>query len=289
MFGNDIASEQVNFVAGPGTMTDQFQQSVKDLSCSNVSIEITRDLRGEIIHQSQLPLSIQSGQSYNLASLSTSVKIVLVDHKTLPEFAGGSLSRVLSLMCGESNSEALQAYDARVAAFYCVSAEKEVRLAQLRFLCKQYRAHIEAMAWRLAGQRLLGKRCCSLAGLIHELDAIRQQRSRPQQIALRTGSGWQYVDWQVIRYIEAAGDYMCVYTHDETLVVRSTMTELSQRLPPAFTRINRSLMVNAQFVKRLIQLNARVCYVELMDGSRLKVSRRLMPKCIRVLNSPSTT
>lgn len=284
MFTNSSSVVQVNLVAQPGPMTELFQDSLRDLSLVRVNVELTADLKSSIIDQAELISHISSEQDLSLTSLFEAVKIVLIDKSSLETFSCGGLSRVLSMMCGSSNSEALEAYDARVSAFYCLNADRAARGAQMDALCQKYQAKVEALVWRIASQRLLGQRCCSLAGLIRELDELRKQRKGPEQIALRSGTGWQNVDWQCIKYIEAAGDYMCVYTHDETLVVRSTMTELNQRLPAVFTRINRSVIVNSQFVKGLIQLNARVCYVELRDGSRLKMSRRLMPRCTQKLN-----
>lgn len=284
MFESNGSAVKVNVVAQPGPMTELFQDSLAELCLNTVNIELTGDLKGDVIDQAELISHLSSEHGCSLASLTEAVKIVLIDKSSLADFSGGVLARVMSVMCGSSNGEALDAYDAQVGAFYCLNADREARGAQINALCQQYQAKVEALAWRMASQRLLGQRCCSLAGLIRELDELRKQRSGPEQIALRCGTGWQYVDWQCIKYIEAAGDYMCVYTHDETLVVRSTMAELHQRLPDAFTRINRSVIVNSQCVKRLIHLNARVCYVELRDGSRLKMSRRLMPLCTQKLN-----
>lgn len=78
---------------------------------------------------------------------------------------------------------------------------------------------------------------------------------------------------------------MCVYTQEETLIVRSTLTELAQRLPQSwFLRVNRSVIINLHHVKGLTKLSPAVNYVELKDGSRLKISRRLLPQCLRYLD-----
>ena len=61
---------------------------------------------------------------------------------------------------------------------------------------------------------------------------------------------------------------------------------MARRLPKhAFIRVSRSIIVNTQFVKRLIKLNSRVNYVELQDGSKVKISRRLMPVCFQQLDA----
>ena len=49
------------------------------------------------------------------------------------------------------------------------------------------------------------------------------------------------VDVDTIEKIDAAGDYMCIYTGDNTLILRETMKDLEKRLDPRrFQRVHRS-------------------------------------------------
>jgi two-component system LytT family response regulator len=49
------------------------------------------------------------------------------------------------------------------------------------------------------------------------------------------------VDVDTIERIEAAGDYMCIYTGDNSLILRETMKDLERRLDPrVFQRVHRS-------------------------------------------------
>ena len=49
-----------------------------------------------------------------------------------------------------------------------------------------------------------------------------------------------------IEHIEAAGDYMCIYTGDNSLILRETMKDLERRLDPkTFQRVHRSTIVNS--------------------------------------------
>ena len=53
------------------------------------------------------------------------------------------------------------------------------------------------------------------------------------------------VDVDTIEQIDAAGDYMCIYTGDNTLILRETMKDLEKRLDPRrFQRVHRSTIVN---------------------------------------------
>ncbi len=59
------------------------------------------------------------------------------------------------------------------------------------------------------------------------------------------------VDVDTIERIDAAGDYMCIYTGDNTLILRETMKDLEKRLDPRrFQRVHRSTIVNLDLVKR---------------------------------------
>ena len=59
------------------------------------------------------------------------------------------------------------------------------------------------------------------------------------------------VDVDTIEHIEAAGDYMCIYTGDNSLILRETMKDLEQRLDPrVFQRVHRSTIVNLDQVAR---------------------------------------
>ena len=60
------------------------------------------------------------------------------------------------------------------------------------------------------------------------------------------------VDVDTIEHIEAAGDYMCIYTGDNSLILRETMKDLERRLDPrVFQRVHRSTIVNLDQVRQV--------------------------------------
>src|SRR5690606_893702 len=60
------------------------------------------------------------------------------------------------------------------------------------------------------------------------------------------------VDVDSIEHIEAAGDYMCIYTGDNSLILRQTMKDLERRLDPRiFQRVHRSTIVNLDKVRQV--------------------------------------
>jgi two-component system, LytTR family, response regulator len=82
------------------------------------------------------------------------------------------------------------------------------------------------------------------------------------------------VEVDSIERIDAAGDYMCIYTGGETLVLRETMKDLEKRLDPRkFQRVHRSTIVNLDLVKQVKPHTNGECFLILDSGVQVKVSR----------------
>ena len=82
------------------------------------------------------------------------------------------------------------------------------------------------------------------------------------------------VDVASIEHIEAAGDYMCIYTGDNSLILRETMKDLERRLDPrAFQRVHRSTIVNLDQVRQVKPHTNGECFLVLESGAEVKVSR----------------
>ena len=82
------------------------------------------------------------------------------------------------------------------------------------------------------------------------------------------------VDVDTIEHIEAAGDYMCIYTGDNSLILRETMKDLERRLDPrVFQRVHRSTIVNLDQVRQVKPHTNGECFLVLGSGADVKVSR----------------
>ena len=82
------------------------------------------------------------------------------------------------------------------------------------------------------------------------------------------------VDVDTIERIDAAGDYMCIQTGDNTLILRETMKDLEKRLDPRrFQRVHRSTIVNLDLVRQVKPHTNGECFLVLESGSQVKVSR----------------
>ncbi|MDC8002852.1 LytTR family DNA-binding domain-containing protein [Aureisphaera galaxeae] len=74
------------------------------------------------------------------------------------------------------------------------------------------------------------------------------------KIVLKSNKKYIFVATENVQYIKASGYYAEIFTHKgEKHLYRISMTELSQKLDPtSFSRVNRSAIVNRNFVKEVI-------------------------------------
>ncbi|GHF77974.1 LytR/AlgR family response regulator transcription factor [Thalassotalea marina] len=83
-----------------------------------------------------------------------------------------------------------------------------------------------------------------------------------------------FVPVKSIRWIDAAGDYMCIHTAGENFIVRITMKKLETMLDDSiFQRIHKSTLVNIHCVKSIQGLKNNESMLDLGDNIKLKVSR----------------
>lgn len=86
-----------------------------------------------------------------------------------------------------------------------------------------------------------------------------------------------------IDYVRAAGNYVELVSNGRPILLRATLHEVEARLAPAgFTRIHRSLLVNAARVARLQRDARKLPAVRLQCGTVLPVGRRYV-EAARVL------
>jgi two-component system LytT family response regulator len=67
---------------------------------------------------------------------------------------------------------------------------------------------------------------------------------------------------------------MCIYTGDNSLILRETMKDLERRLDPRnFQRVHRSTIVNLDQVRQVKPHTNGECFLVLSSGAEVKVSR----------------
>ena len=104
-------------------------------------------------------------------------------------------------------------------------------------------------------------------------DSRKQDQDRPR-LAICDGGKTTWVSQSDIRWIDAAGDYMCVHVGGETHIMRKTMKSLEKELDPSILlRIHRSTIVNISQVKNMkAHINGEY-FLTLKCGHTVKLSR----------------
>jgi len=97
---------------------------------------------------------------------------------------------------------------------------------------------------------------------------------RQQLVIKNSDNEKEFVSVRDIRWIDAAGDYMCIHTDQQNYIVRITMKKLASELDDAlFKRIHKSTLVNINCVKSIQTLRNNESMLDLGNEVKLKVSR----------------
>lgn len=110
---------------------------------------------------------------------------------------------------------------------------------------------------------------------VDDLDGTSESSERYEKLLNVKDRGQIFrVDVDTIEHIEAAGDYMCIRTADNSLILRETMKDLERRLDPrTFQRVHRSTIVNLNLVRQVKPHTNGECFLVLDSGAEVKVSR----------------
>lgn len=210
----------------------------------------------------------------------------------MPELDGFALLRALpaeqmplTVFVTAFDQHALAAFAAS-AVDYLLKPVDEERLAQaltrVRTLIESRAAetHRDCLLGLLA--HVSGRPQLSLAEALHgDLPGATQPAVR---LSIKDGERTVRLDPAEIRWIDAAGDYLCIHVGGETLVLRATMREMEQRLDPQrFLRIHRSTIVNRDCVRELRAHVNGEYFLTLESGQTLKLSRSYKDK-VALLN-----
>jgi two-component system LytT family response regulator len=114
------------------------------------------------------------------------------------------------------------------------------------------------------------------AGKLQELvDYLQKEKQKPEPMALKQGSKISLVQMDDIRYIEASGYYIEVYTSEsKRLLLRESMTNMLEQLgKPNFIRIHRSTIINTDFLSEIQHTGAGDVVTKMKDGKTFRVSK----------------
>ena len=154
---------------------------------------------------------------------------------------------------------------------------KPIDERRLQAALERARAQLDARESMNHRARLL-KLICELTGqeltLEQALGRPEESSRHPQRIAIKDGRDTACVDVADIMWIDAAGDYLCVHTAQQTHILRGTMKKLERILDPErFVRVHRSTIVNGRRVKSMRSHTNGEYFLTLDCDKVLKLSR----------------
>jgi two-component system LytT family response regulator len=109
-----------------------------------------------------------------------------------------------------------------------------------------------------------------------------------ERVMVKSGGKISFLRADEIDWIEAQGDYVCLYSHGKKHLLREKIGDIEQQLGPAkFIRIHRSTIVNVDRIKEMQPLFYGDYAVILQDGTRLTLSRSFREKAFQRLSTSS--
>lgn len=130
---------------------------------------------------------------------------------------------------------------------------------------------------------------------------LQQQKNRPEQtqalleavsasspvqasrIVLKDGGKIKIIPVPSIQYLEAADDYVKIYTQEGSFLKKKTMQHFEDVLQQNFVRVHRSYIINTQLITRIDPYEKDGHLVLLSTGARLPVSKAGYAKLKEVL------
>jgi two-component system LytT family response regulator len=183
---------------------------------------------------------------------------------------------------------AIKAFEARAVDYVL----KPIDDARLQIALERAREHVRAKTAANQRDRLMeiiaeitGSGELALDELLSRGRAAVEAR-HPEVLPIRQGRETVRVSVASIRWIDAAGDYMCIHAGNDTHILRGTMKELEDLLDPKlFQRVHRSTIVNLRLVKSLRAHMNGEYFLTLEGGHELKLSRTYRDKVEYFLNT----
>ena len=101
-----------------------------------------------------------------------------------------------------------------------------------------------------------------------------EPESPPERLLIKKLGREFLIQTASIEWIEASGNYANLHIKDSIYPMRITMDKLEKLLPPNFTRIHRSTIINLEQVQELQPLDTGDYEVTLRNKKSLTLSRR---------------
>jgi two-component system LytT family response regulator len=116
------------------------------------------------------------------------------------------------------------------------------------------------------------------------LQSASHSPSQSERIVVKTGGRIKIIPLHEIQYLEAADDYVRIFTPDGTYLKKKTMSYFEEVLDPKlFVRVHRSYIVNVRLITRIDAYEKENQLAILTSGSKIPVSKNGYGKLKTVL------
>ena len=105
------------------------------------------------------------------------------------------------------------------------------------------------------------------------LETAARSPLQSNRIVVKDGGKIKIIPVANIQYLEAADDYVKIYTSDFSFLKKKTMQYFEQSLQPHFIRVHRSYIINTQLITRIDTHEKDSHMVLLTTGAKLPVSK----------------
>jgi two-component system, LytTR family, response regulator len=124
----------------------------------------------------------------------------------------------------------------------------------------------------------------NLAATEAMLSAVSQANPQTLRVVVKTGTRIKIIPVEDINYMEAADDFVKIYTNENNFLKNKTMSYFEQVLDKQhFVRTHRSYIVNIREITRLEPYEKENYVAILKSGAQVPVSRNGYPKLKEVL------
>ena len=238
---------------------------MKKIRCAVVDDEpLSRDLlRRFIADETELELVGEASSGMEALEVLPSLRpeLLFLDVQ-MPEMSGFELL------------EALQPEQVPVTVFvtaYDSYALKAFEVHALDYLLKPFDRGRFVHAAQRAVEMISGERRARYAEKLEKALADRNLR----RIVIRSEGRLVLLKAAEIDWVEADGNYVRIYASGAEHVMRSTLRDLAEKLPPAqFQRIHRSAIVNVSRIAEILPWYTGEYIVRLASGRELTLSRK---------------
>lgn len=146
----------------------------------------------------------------------------------------------------------------------------------LDYLLKPYQPKRFKQAVAKAREHLADNSGALLVRLRRLLEAEKSAEPLLTRFAVKSGGRTVFVPVKAVEWIEAAGNYLILHVGKENHLIRDTLAALEGKLPSRmFVRVNRSALVNSEFVKGVEAAGIDSHVLKLKDGTALPVTRSI--------------